>query len=123
MQKKKLEVAEFGELRAIEMLEAGPAGALQFYGAKPFVAKFAVDAGLNHFDLDRVFRLVVRRDGTVKPATVVMAAIHVFEEVGGRGRCFNRVENQLYITELRGNDDLDISVLEHKRRPIQWVQS
>lgn len=99
---RKLEVAEFGERRAIEMLEAGPAGALQFIGANPYVAKFAVGAGLNHFDLDRVLRPFVRRGGSVKSATFVRVAIHIFEQVGGRVRCFNRVENHLYITEQCG---------------------
>jgi hypothetical protein len=60
-----------------------------------------VHACLNHLDLHGAFRLVVHLDGAMEEAAVIVAAVHVLQEVRGGDRRLDRIDFDRDVAELR----------------------
>ena len=96
--------------RAVDVLQPGDARALQRNRRKLLTPPRGVDLELNDLDLDVVPDRVVRADRAIDAPAVVETAIHVLQEIGGRGRRANGVDLHLNRTLLGLEDDDRVSL-------------
>src|SRR5689334_11695805 len=91
------------------MLQPRYAGALEFDRRKALSLSLRVGAALNHLDAHSGIRLIRWRNGPVKDAARIEAAIDVTEKVGDRRRRVRAIERDVDVAALRldhqANDD------------------